>query len=451
MNEANNPVLERMRSRLSEGNDAFRVLGLQVSAAPPSVEQVARKLATLRNEVIKITAPLPVNDELRVEVLQHLLALEERTRDPVACYVVARANGMGRDPNDPEVRAAYELTFLKMHLPKTTWALSVGTSRAGVRLPVVLEVETSSGGKTGHAFTINLGRGGACLSGAPDDLVVGSVVALNIIETSRVILAARGTIAWRLGDRAGVHFPNEPAGIGELLRAQLQMTLRHAERFLELAPTDGQAIACVAIARAAADEDEASTRAAQQAVEFLGQAAKDYALSLDVQLALAKVCLQASLSGRAASALQAAKKIDSLDARYVALQTAASRAGVARFGFLPDSKVKRAAVAMLFSTTVIAVTVLFVMRLRGPYQDIPYPSSPQVLACSSAMIAKTTLICYTTRAALDGDTADVEKRAAATRVALADRGVEAILVYSRDSGVLLRTFIPKRPAPPVKR
>ncbi len=133
--------------------------------------------------------------------------LETATKDYAASIIISE-DTRSHLRGDFLIRELGDVTVKGKSRPVTIYAVLPADTRTYPR--AALEVEAVITRADGQAFAVgthDVGEGGVALSGVPDELARGETVEIRC-EGGLLgkPLVARGTIAWRHGDRAGVTF-----------------------------------------------------------------------------------------------------------------------------------------------------------------------------------------------------------------------------------------------------
>ncbi|MBI1949674.1 MAG: PilZ domain-containing protein [Deltaproteobacteria bacterium] len=446
--------LAALNERL-KGTSLLSLLNIKSKPAP---DALLGRVNDLREVVYSLCAHLTVDDPIRATAIERLKRVEALLHDPVEWHILARAQELRQDPTDPKLRATLEAAFFEEHLPRTVWQSmppdgAHAELRKSLRLPMLIDVEIDVAGKRVRCQMQNLSRDGVCLE-VPAGYSATTVAFTVQMPATNAQVALTGDVVWRDAGRVGVAFK---IGVTEqnALDAALQThfaCLQHAvERWRDVAPTSGPAIACVAIVGYASSALPSSRR---EHLDKLEAAAKADPGSKDLQLALAKLRIEEHDFDGAAQALKRVVIADRADPRYRLLDlTLAQRrgggGGVLRARLRQLVEAGRVPLAVVLSLCFVGAAVVAVTALQGPLVAVPVPIGG--LACRSVDVVDENALC-----AVDGNAyrqvPAIERAslAAKTLQGLAPRGVRQVTVIGTmaEEGVLdvFSTYI-AAPAP----
>jgi class 3 adenylate cyclase len=133
--------------------------------------------------------------------------LETATKDYAASIIISEYT-RSQLRGDFLVRELGDVTVKGKSRPVKIYAVLPGDTRRYPRAALEVEaVITRGDGQTSAVGTHDVSEGGVALSGVPDELAQGETVEIRC-ESGLLAkpLVARGTIAWRRGDQAGLTF-----------------------------------------------------------------------------------------------------------------------------------------------------------------------------------------------------------------------------------------------------
>lgn len=433
--------LAALNERL-KGTSLLSLLNIKSKPAP---DALLGRVNDLREVVYSLCAHLTADDPIRATAIERLKRVDALLHDPVEWHILARAQELRQDPTDPQLRATLEAAFFEEHLPRTVWQSmppdgAHAELRKSLRLPMLIDVEIDVAGKRVRCQMQNLSRDGVCLE-VPAGYSATTVAFTVQMPATNAQVALTGDVVWRDAGRVGVAFK---IGVAEqnALDAALQThfaCLQHAvERWRDVAPTSGPAIACAAIVGYASSALPSSRR---EHLDKLEAAAKAEPGSKDLQLALAKLRIEEHDYDGAAQALKRVVIADRADPRYRLLDlTLAQRrggGGALRARVRRLAEAGRVPAAVLFMLAAVGAGVFAYTSLRVPFVEVPAPIGG--LACRSVDVLDENALC-TVDAKAYGQVPANERSslAAKTLQGLAPRGVRQVTVIgtTAEDGVL---------------
>ena len=431
---------------LNERIKGTQMLTLLNAKSKPAPEVLLRRVGELREVVHGLCAHLAANAPIRVTALERLKGVEALLHDPVEWHILARAEELHQDPTDPTLRATLESAFFEEHVPRTIWQSmppdgAHAELRKTLRVPMLLDVEIDVAGKAVRCQMQNLSRDGVCLE-VPAGFAASKVAFTALMPVNNASIALAGDVIWRDAGRVGVAFTiaiPEQNALDAALHAHFAGLQRIVERWREVAPKSGAAIACAAIVGYAACALPSDRRAH---LERLAAAAHDDPGSKELQLALAKLRIDEADYVGAAQALKRVVIADRADPRYRLLElTLAQRSGVGVGGLrgqvrrLVEAGRVPLAVALLFG--LVGAGAFAFISMRSPFTSAPVPIGG--LACQRVDLLQMNAMCTVDAAAYARvPAAERTSRATITLQALAPRGVSQVTVIGTtpEDGVL---------------
>jgi hypothetical protein len=431
-------VLHALYVKLSS-TGIIELLGLQGSPAP---EVLAKRVSELRDEVLQMTARVPLADPTRARIVERISEIERIVHDPLERYMLVRAHTMRLDSNDPAVRASLEASFLEQEVPRTVWSMTSGLgefdARGAPRVTLFAEAELEHGKAIVRTRTENLSRTGLCLCDVPPSW--DAEEARFSLHLQGSVLPIAGRIAWRARDRIGIEFTkidaDSAAAIDRAMAVHFSEMKAQAERFLTLAPTDPAAIGAAGVSRYFAASNDAERRAA---IDFLDKAAVVHPSAVDVQLAIAKLAVDQAALQKADTAVNKVEAQARNDPRlaqlYQAMAAARTRKrGGGQGGFATQLRVGLGAA----TATALAVGIAASLLGRGPP---PLALPDESLPCEGAALQAPDLLCPVDVNRYGAMTAALrEERAAVLLRVFADKGIKRILVKDLSSARELDSF-----------
>ncbi len=440
------------------GPTLLDVLNVKSKPAPEVLQQ---RVVALRTEIGRLLATVPDTDPTKSLVLDRLAEIQRIVDDPLEWHILVRASAMRLDPKDVDVRKRLEASFLETHVPRAVWlnaptAVDNAESRRAVRLPLMADVDVEvTGGQVIPLRTENLSRTGLCLCEMPPTFQP-TTVKLHIQlpgEGRKLVLA--GHVAWRRADRAGISFKNATAAdeiaLDKALQGHFAAVHALAERYLVLSPADPTALACASMARfysTVLPNERAAARARLIAL------ADEHPQAFELQLANARLSLDAADLKTATVALRRAEKLGKGDPRYVQLDEALGRRGgrarrLVRAIQGGSALVKAAAAGVVFTAFAFSAGIA-ALALRGPYEGVDIPED--ALPCSETKVANGHVVCSIDVNAWNAiGEADRPARLRRLLSALAARDARTVDVRSVSDGAFLFLFSlddPELPADP---
>lgn len=416
----------------------------------PSNEVLQQRVVALRNEVLRILAAVPEGDPSRGRIVQRLDEIQRIVDDPLEWHILVRAHAMRLDPSDADVRARLEASFLETHVPRAVWlnaptAVDQAELRKAVRLPLLADVDVEiAPGQVLPMRTENLSRSGLGLCEVPPSMTASTVkLSLQLPgEARRLVL--NGKIAWRRGDRVGVQFVGasvaDELALDKALQGHFAAVRALAERYLSLAPKDPTALACASMARFFATVLPNERAAAR---EQLNAHADEHPAAAELQLACARLAIEAGDLKTATKALRRAEKTAKSDPRWAQLEEAlAKKSGAARRivrAIQTGSAATKAAAAAVVFAILGASTAAAFYAVRGPYEHVEL--NERSLPCIDVRVAEGHVLCnvdVNTWNALGNE--EKVARAEATMSALAAHTPKRIVVSTLDGANLLMIY-----------
>lgn len=431
---------------LSERIKGTEMLSLLNIKSRPAPDVLVRRVSELREVVHGLCAHLAANDPIRVTALERLKGVEALLHDPVEWYILSRAEALQQDPTDPQLRTTLEAAFFEEHLPRTVWQSmppdgAHAELRRNLRVPLLLDVEIDVGGTVVRCQMQNLSRDGVCLE-VPAGFAATKVVFTALIPATNARIALAGDVIWRDAGRVGVAFTiavAEQNALDAALHAHFSGLQRIVERWRDVAPKSGAAIACVAVVGYAASALPSERR---QHLDALAAAAHEDRGSKELQLALAKLLLEESDYEGAAQALKRVVVADRADPRYRLLELTLDKrrgigGGALRARLRQLTTAARVPVAALLLCALVGAGAYAFISLRAPFTTVPVPIGG--LACQRVDVLQGNALCTMDASAFRRVAApDRSAQALTTLQALAARGVSQVTVIGTtpEEGVL---------------
>ena len=444
--DANSPA-EKLAA-LSERLKGPALLALLNVKNKPAPEALVQRVNELRDVVFGLCAHLPEQDPVRATALERLKGVEALLVDPLELQILVRAQELRQDASDPAVHAMIESAFYEDHVPRTVWQSVPPESgqnelRRSMRLPILYDVDLDvGGGKRVRCQTLNLSRDGVCLD-VPADFSSNAVTMLMSLAATGQQITVGGDVVWREPGRVGVAFKigvAEQNALDGALQAHFASLSRTCDRWKEVAPKSGAAIACGAIVGYASS---ALPSARRDHYERLMAAAQADPTSKDLQLAVAKLAIEERDYETAQRALKRVVINDRNDLRYVVLdKTLAHR--LAQGGRGLRGAIARAAsgakipLAALAGVSVVVAVVVLAITMRGPFESVSVP--PDGFRCDSLSVLEAEAVCVMDAAKYRAITDQKERwrLALMTLQPYRERGVHVLTIDGRtdEDGVL---------------